>query len=162
MIVNMAQLSDILDLSPHQIRELMLNPKFPVHSRGSKGIAHLFSTGDVIRFREARIREQAGKKQNNEIKTDGRERERNAKAEMAEFELERQKREWVRVDEVMSKAAEQFGNCRLILLSIPDRVAQKTKDQKIIEVARDAVREAMAEIQIDQKRFVPDDDADAA
>jgi phage terminase Nu1 subunit (DNA packaging protein) len=84
-IVTLAELVEILDVSPKAIRDLMISPSFPFHEKNRRGKAHLFDTAAVVNWLRERERKRAAQKP--DAGDDPKSRTQRAAAEIKELEL---------------------------------------------------------------------------
>lgn len=86
-IVTLAELVEILDVSPKAVRDMLISPSFPIHEKGRRGKSHLFDTAAVINWLKERERKRAAEKPNRD--NDGRDKLAAIKIQRAELELKR-------------------------------------------------------------------------
>jgi phage terminase Nu1 subunit (DNA packaging protein) len=162
-LVDTNQLSRLLKIGKPRIQQLIAEG-LPVHKRGKP---NLFSVYDVMQWKTERARSEhlktkGGRPRSKPLepdtdtksdKPDPRNRLREIDVELKEFELAKAKREWVRIDEVMQLAAEQFADARVTLLNVAGECGRKYGKQ-IEAFVREKILEAMRKITIDQTPYI--------
>jgi phage terminase Nu1 subunit (DNA packaging protein) len=165
-IVNKAAIGQLLDISESRVN-VLIREGMPVYQRGVKGKPTLFNLSEVIAWQKERARNEHLKKKGGRPrskpteqdadtksdKPDPRNRLREIDVELKEFELAKAKREWVRIDEVMQLAAEQFADARVTLLNVAGECGRKYGKQ-IEAFVREKILEAMRKITIDQTPYI--------